>query len=65
MVYLLHWKCFCNQKKEKASNFFNKFKKIPQILKNINIKDKSIIKTIEVKRSIKIAEKLMNGHGRF
>ena len=56
---------FAIRKRKKASNFFNKFKKIPQILKNINIKDKSIIKTIEVKRSIKIAEKLMNGHGRI
>ena len=56
---------FAIRKGKKASNFFNKFKKIPQILKNINIKDKSIIKTIEVKRSIKIAEKLMNGHGRI
>ena len=56
---------FAIRKRKKASNFFNKFKKIPQILKNIDVKDKSIIKTIEVKKSIKIAEKLMNGHGRI
>ena len=56
---------FAIRKRKKASNFFNKFKKIPQILKNIDVKDKSIIKNPEVKKSIKIAEKLMNGHGRI
>ena len=45
--------------------FFNKFKKIPQVLENIEVKDKSIIKDLEVKKSIKLAEKLMNGQGRI
>ena len=49
----------------KASNFFNTFKKIPQILKNIHVKDKSIINNLDVKNSIKYAEKLMKGYGRI
>ena len=56
---------FAIRKGKKASNFFNKFKKIPQILKNIEVKDKAIIKNFEVKKSIKIAEKLMNRQGRI
>ena len=56
---------FAIRKRKKASIFFNKFKKIPQILKNIEVKDKSIIENFEVKKSIKIAEKLMNGQGRI
>ena len=55
---------FAIRKGKKASDFFNKFQKIPQILKNIAVKDKEIIKNIEVKKSIKIAEKLIKGHGR-
>ena len=49
----------------KASKFFNKFKRTPQILNNIDVKNKSIIKNFEVKKSIKIAEKLMKGQGRI
>jgi phosphoglucosamine mutase len=56
---------FAIRKGKKASEFFNTFKKIPQILKNIEVKDKAIIKSLEVKKSIKIVEKLMNGHGRI
>ena len=56
---------FAIRKGNKASIFFNKFKKIPQILKNIEVKDKDIIKNYEVKKSIKIAKKLMNGQGRI
>ena len=56
---------FAIRKGEKASDFFNKFQKIPQILKNIAVKDKEIIKNIEVKKSIKIAEKLIKGQGRI
>ena len=56
---------FAIRKGKKASNFFNKFKKTPQILKNIEVKDKDIIKKSEVKKSIKIAEKLMKGQGRI
>ena len=56
---------FAIRKGRKASSFFNKFKKIPQVLKNIEVKNKSIIKNSEVKRSIKIAEKLMKDQGRI
>ena len=41
------------------------FKKSPQILKNIEVKDKSLINNIDVKKSIKYAEKLMKGQGRI
>ena len=56
---------FAIRKGKKASSFFNKFKKIPQILKNIEVKDKTIIRKFEIKKSIKFAEKLMSGHGRI
>ena len=56
---------FSLRKGMKASNFFNTFKKIPQILKNIHVKDKSIINNLDVKNSIKYAEKLMKGYGRI
>ena len=56
---------FAIRKGRKASSFFDKFKKTPQILENILVKDRSIIKKPEVKKSIKEAEKLMNGHGRI
>jgi phosphoglucosamine mutase len=56
---------FALRKGKKASSFFNNFKKTPQILENISVKDRSIIKTPDVKKSIKKAEKLMNGHGRI
>ena len=50
---------FAIRKGRKASSFFNKFQKTPQVLKSVEVKDKSIIKNPEVKKSIKIAEKLM------
>ena len=53
------------RKRRKASEFLNKFKKTPQILKNIEVKEKTIIDKAEVKKSIKIAEKLMKGRGRI
>ena len=56
---------FAIRKGKKASSFFNKFKKTPQILKNISVKDKSIIKKLDVKKSIKKAEELINGYGRI
>ena len=56
---------FALKKGRKASDFFNTFKKIPQILENIEVKDKAIINGMEVKKSIKIAEKLMKGQGRI
>ena len=56
---------FAIKKEKNASHFFDKFKKIPQILENIKVKDKAIIKNSEVKKSIKIAKKLMKGQGRI
>ena len=56
---------FSLRKGKKASNFFNTFKKTPQILRNIEVKNKTLINDIDVKRSIKSAEKFMRGHGRI
>jgi phosphoglucosamine mutase len=56
---------FSLRKGNRASNFFNTFKKTPQILKNIEVRDKGIITNIDVKNSIKKAEKLMKGSGRI
>ena len=56
---------FAIRKGKKASHFFNKFKKIPQVLENIEVKNKSIIKDSQVKKSIKLAENLMKDQGRI
>ena len=34
-------------------------------MKNIEVKDKNIINKYEIKKTIKIAKKLMTGHGRI
>jgi phosphoglucosamine mutase len=52
-------------KNTKASNFFNVFKKTPQILENIKIKNDNILKKESVKKVIKIAQKLIYGKGRI
>ena len=56
---------FSLRKGNKASNFFNTFKKIPQILENIEVKNKNIINDLDIKDVIKTAEKLMKGNGRI
>jgi len=56
---------FSLRKGKKASNFFDTFKKTPQILENVEVKDKNIINNTDIKNSIKIAEKLMKGQGRI
>ena len=56
---------FAIRKGKKASEFFNRFKKTPQVLKNIDVKEQAIITKPEVKKSIQIAEKLMKGQGRI
>ena len=38
---------------------------MPQILENITVKDKDIIKSTKVKKSIKFANDLMKGQGRM
>ena len=50
---------FALRKGKKASEFFDKFKKTPQLLKNIQVKDKNIINKSEIKNSIKLATKLI------
>ena len=52
-------------KKIKASNFFNVFEKIPQILVNITVKDNEIIRRPSVKKSIEIANRLIKNQGRI
>jgi phosphoglucosamine mutase len=56
---------FSLRKGNKASSFFNTFKKTPQILENIEVKNRNIINNINIKKSIKTAEKLMKGQGRI
>ncbi len=56
---------FAIRKGKKASEFFNKFEKTPQILKNIEVKDKKIINKTELRKIIKFAKKLMKKHGRI
>jgi phosphoglucosamine mutase len=56
---------FSLRKGKKASDFFNTFKKTPQILENVNIKNKNIINKIDIRNSIKKAKKLMQGQGRI
>jgi phosphoglucosamine mutase len=56
---------FSIRKGKKASSFFDTFKKVPQILNNIEVKNKKIINDIKVKNSIKKAKKIMNGQGRI
>ena len=55
---------FSLRKGKRASNFFNTFIKTPQILENIEVKDKNIINNIDVRSSIKKAEKLIKNQGR-
>ena len=56
---------FSLRKGKKASQIFNVFKPIPQLLENINIKDKNIINNKKIKEAIKFAEKLINNQGRL
>jgi len=56
---------FSLRKGNRASIFFKTFNKTPQILKNIEVKNKNIIASKEIKNAIKIAEKLMKRQGRI
>ena len=56
---------FSLRKGNKASVFFNIFKKTPQVLENIEVKDKNIINDVSVKRLIKKSEKIIKGQGRI
>jgi len=56
---------FSLRKGKKASKFLNVFDKIPQILKNIIVKDKNIINKSNVKKAIKTANNMIKGQGRI
>ena len=56
---------FALRKGKKASEFFEQFKKTPQLLENIEVKDKNIINKPEIKKIIKKSDKLIKGKGRI
>jgi len=56
---------FSLRKRKKASKLLNVFKPLPQILENIVVKDKNIIKKTKCKNAIKKASKLMSYNGRI
>jgi len=56
---------FSMRKGKKASELFNLFKFTPQILENINVKDKSIINSPKCKKAIRVASKLIKNKGRM
>ena len=56
---------FSMRKGKKASELFNNFKVIPQILENIKVKDKSIINSIKCRSAIRKSEKLIKNQGRM
>ncbi len=55
---------FSLRKRKKASELLNVFKPLPQILENINVKDKDIISKTNCKNAIRKANILMGKHGR-
>ena len=56
---------FSLRKGKKASDFLNVFKKTPQILENIFVKNKDIINKPKIKKAIKDSKELINGQGRM
>ncbi len=56
---------FSMRKGKKASELFNVFKPMPQILENIIVKDKNILNKSNCKKAIKKANQLMNSKGRL
>ena len=56
---------FSMRKGKKASELFNNFKPTPQILENVVVKNKSIIKSDKCKKAINYANKLISGNGRM
>ena len=56
---------FSLRKGKKASELLNVFIPLPQILENIEVKDKNIIDRSKCKMAIKKAIRLMKGHGRL
>ena len=56
---------FSLRKTKKASELFNNFKPTPQILENVEVKDKSIINTPKCKKAINEANKIIKNRGRI
>ena len=56
---------FSMRKGKKSSDLFNIFKPTPQVLKNVPVKDKSIINSSKCKKAIKKASKLIQNQGRM
>ena len=56
---------FSMRKGKKASELFNIFKQTPQILENVNVKDKSVINSFKCKKAIKLASNLIKNQGRM
>ena len=53
------------RKGRKASDLFNIFKPMPQILENVIVKDKNLINKLKCKQAIRKANKLMGKKGRL
>ena len=56
---------FSMRKGSKASELFKNFRPTPQLLENIEVKDKSIIDSTKCKKAIKNANNLVRGKGRM
>ena len=56
---------FSLRKGKKASELFNEFKPVPQILENITVKNKNIIDKSRTRTAINIANKLIRNQGRL
>ena len=56
---------FSLRKGKKASQLFNIFKPLPQVLENIIVKDKKVIDQATCKKAIKKASKIMGRYGRL
>ena len=56
---------FSMKKGKKASELFNIFKSTPQVLENVEVRDKSIINSTKCKKAIKVAKRLIKNRGRL
>ncbi len=56
---------FSLRKNKKASTLLNVFKPLPQILKNVSVRDKGIISQTKCKKAINKAKMIMGSHGRI
>ena len=56
---------FSLRKGKKASELFNVFKSIPQVLENVTVKNKKVIFSPKTKLAIKHAERLIKNQGRL